>query len=470
MGVLILHIQNIKFNYIFKLIIALIIVIILGFLLFLTIPNNQLLNMLNNGTSKLNINDDTSSTRLKLESKEDNDVLLIFEDTNGIFKITAPNGLEIIANGKESVALDYDVEKNMTYTFEIINTKNLVSYISFITPVSHIEIAKTDFNIDLNNVQESIYKDLNHNLIATNFVNVSIGEQNYMDSNQTQMSEVFYSWNSFGDGNWSYNSSSKTILNSKNSSYVTGYYYPDGNYDDIELSFNAMTTNGDDDIIGAMIRFNQNSENDFSSYLFLLDRHDNGGGIGNGAYNGLNKIVNNNLLNGSGITYLSVNPSLRWERSKWQNYKMIAKGNLIEAYIDNKLVAQTTDSSISSGTYGFLSWSQANTYFKDILIRTRKSLTLSELIEKITWNNIEINVAINFNNSYEDSLNSSNLQSYFIDNNIHYIGVSNEINRLTIENFIDNINDNGNYIDSTNYNTYYNEIIKYLLSILSVNN
>ena len=151
-----MHIQNIKFNYIFKLIIALIIVIILGFLLFLTIPNNQLLNMLNNGTSKLNINDDTSSTRLKLESKEDNDVLLIFEDTNGIFKITAPNGLEIIANGKESVALDYDVEKNMTYTFEIINTKNLVSYISFITPVSHIEIAKTDFNIDLNNVQESI--------------------------------------------------------------------------------------------------------------------------------------------------------------------------------------------------------------------------------------------------------------------------------------------------------------------------
>ncbi|MNV71336.1 hypothetical protein D3C71_1643490 [compost metagenome] len=116
---------------------------------------------------------------------------------------------------------------------------------------------------------------MQENKIATNFIKLGYGEQGYVNSEQQDMGTVFSSWGSFGDGTWSYNSSTKTISNSKNSSYFTGYYYPGGNYTDINLSFDAMTTDSDDDMIGAMIKFSTASSK-YTSYLYLLDRHDNG--------------------------------------------------------------------------------------------------------------------------------------------------------------------------------------------------
>lgn len=99
---------------------------------------------------------------------------------------------------------------------------------------------------------------------------------------------------------------------------MTGYYDPDGNYENIELEFEARTTDWDDDMIGSMVRFNDLGENKYSSYLFLLDRHDNGGGIGNGTYNGINKVVNSAFVNENNLTKLSCNPNNRWSRNTWQ--------------------------------------------------------------------------------------------------------------------------------------------------------
>ena len=314
-------------------------------------------------------------------------------------------------------------------------------------------------------MRDDITKQLNNNKIATNFVNIIIGERSSIDSETTDMSVVFNSWNSFGDGIWSYDSSTKMMRNSKNSNYFTGYYAPNENYTDIELNFNAKTTDSDDDMIGAMIRFNDNSSK-YTSYLFLLDRHDNGGGINNGAYNGLNKIENKSFSLSS-ITKLSVNSSLRWIRNTWQNYKLIAKGDKIETYIDNKLVASATDSSISSGTYGFLSFSQANTYFKDITIKTLKEYKLLEVLNKVNWTNDDINVVINLNNSSEPAIQTNELVDLFNNNNIYYLGVTTEDNKQEIAEFLNKINDRGKGIYSTDYDTYVQKITQFLTQYMN---
>ena len=453
-----MKLKNIKYKPLIIIILFIIIILLLNIL-----TNNKILYELNNKIKKLSTGNDTV-TVLDLETKEDNNVLLIFKNDNGIKKIVAPNGLEIYANGKKNMSIDYKVEKNMTYTFETIDTTNHVSKNSFTTPTLHIEMTNNDIDVDLKDIQSYIDSQLNEHLIATNFININTGERNYMNSNSTDMSEIFKNWNSFGDGSWSYQADSKTILNTKNSNYFTGYYFPNGQFEDIELSFNVMTTNSDDDMIGAMVRFSQNDSYNFSSYLFLLDSHDNGEGIGNGAYNGLNKIINNNLLNGSGITQLSVNPNLRWTRNKWQNYKIIAKGDLIEAYIDNSLVAQINDSSISKGTIGFVSYSQAYTYFKDIIIKTENPYNFTDLIDKVKWSQNDVNIIINLNNTAEPSLSDNNWINYFNANNIYYIGIGKD--KSGIENFISNINNNGTYIESTDYDDYTQKLIDYILSII----
>lgn len=402
-----------------------------------------------------------------IESEENDKVLLVFKNIDGIKQIVYPNGDVLYVNGRNKIALDYSVQKKQTYTFELQDVNDNIYYESFITPTANVAIIRKDVNVTLEDMKDDITKQLNNNKIATNFVNIIIGERSSIDSETTDMSVVFNSWNSFGDGIWSYNSSAKMIRNSKNSEYFTGYYAPNEDYTDIELSFNAKTTDGDDDMIGAMIRFNDNSSK-YTSYLFLLDGHDYNGGVINGAYNGLNKIQNKSLTNSlSPITKLSVNSSLRWIRNTWQNYKLIAKGNKIETYIDNKLVASATDSSISSGTYGFLSFSQANTYFKDITIKTLKEYNLLEVLNKVNWTNDDINVVVNLNNSSEPAIQTNELVDLFNNNNIYYLGVTKEDNQQEITEFLSKINDRGKGIDSTDYDTYVQEITQFLTQYMN---
>ncbi|MNS91984.1 hypothetical protein D3C72_1260980 [compost metagenome] len=189
------------------------------------------------------------------------------------------------------------------------------------------------------------------------------------------------------------------------------------------------------------------------------------GGINNGAFNGINKVISS-ALDLASITKLSVNPSLRWTRNVWQKYQFIAKGNNISAYLDGTLIASTTDSSITSGTYGFLSYSQAYSYFKNIVIETFKENSLTDIVNNVNWNNQNVNMVINFNNSSVPLLADSSCINTFNNNKIHYVGVTSSTNTQEVNTFIGNINNRGKFVDSSDYNTSVNSIINYLVSVL----
>lgn len=216
-----------------------------------------------------------------VKDNEEDSVNLIFSRANGINKIKYPTGFEIICNGKKKVSIDFKVEPNKEYIFKLIDSTGEETEESFITPEANIQLTKGDLNISLDDIVTNIRAKINEKNIATNFIKMAIGENEAKDSTTTNVAQIFTDWKSFGDGNWGYNVSNNYIYNTKNSNYMTGYYDPNGNYENIELEFEAMTSNGDDDMMGSMIRFNELENSKYSSYLFLLDRHDNGGGVYN---------------------------------------------------------------------------------------------------------------------------------------------------------------------------------------------
>lgn len=188
-------------------------------------------------------------------------------------------------------------------------------------------------------------------------------------------------------------------------------------------------------------------------------------GVKGGEYNGLSKVINNTLAFGS-FTKLSVNSNNVWTRNTWQHYELKAQGSTISAYLNNNLIASTTDSSIYSGTYGFLSYSQAKTYFKNVVVQTFHENSLTDIINNVNWLNDDVNVVINFNNSSEPLLQNQACINTFNNDSIYYIGVNSTTNQNEVNTFINNINNRGKYVDSSDYNTSINNIVNYLASIL----
>lgn len=325
-----------------------------------------------------------------------------------------------------------------------------------------MQLTKSDINVTLDEITDNIRDGLNGKNIATNFIKIVSGQNSSTSTTTTNVATIFKSWKSFGDGNWGYSSSSNWIYNTKNSDYMTGYYDPIGNYENIELEFEAMTTDGDDDMIGSMIRFNALASNKYSSYLFLLDRHDDGGGISNGAYNGISKVVNNTFTGTSTLEKLSVNPSNVWKRNTWQKYKFIAKGTKFSAYLDDSLIAEATDNSISSGTVGFVSYSQANTYFRNITIKTTKVRALGEIIENVNWDSDEKNIIINISNDKDDDLSEEEVINIMNNNEIYYFALGNSNNKEQIEAFLQNIDNRGMYLESSDVTTSINAVVNYM--------
>lgn len=188
------------------------------------------------------------------------------------------------------------------------------------------------------------------------------------------------------------------------------------------------------------------------------------GGINNGAYNGINKVINS-PLSIANFTQLAVNPNWRWTRNVWQNYKFVADKNNISAYIDNTLVASIQDSSISSGSYGFLSYSQAYSYFKNVIIKSFKENTLTDIVNKVNWVQDDVNIVVNFNNSSVPLLQDQNCINTFNTKSIYYIGVTSSTNTQEVNTFVSKINNRGKYVDSSNYDASVTSIVDYLTSI-----
>lgn len=187
-----------------------------------------------------------------------------------------------------------------------------------------------------------------------------------------------------------------------------------------------------------------------------------------GIFNGINKVVNSPFITESNLTRLSCNSNNRWSRYTWQKYKFVAKGSTISAYLDGNLIAQATDNSISSGTIGFVSYSQAYTYFRNITIITTRLRALGEIINNVEWDSNKHNVIINVNNEIDSDLSEADVANIMNTNKIYYFALGSEENKEQIEQFIKNINNRGKYLESSDIEASAKEIANYLERVLTI--
>ena len=188
-----------------------------------------------------------------IETKNDNIVLVKFYNPTGIKEIKYPTGDIITCNGKVDVGVDWKVSKNQKYEFTLKDVNETEKKYTFYAPGVHVELTKNDINIDLNSAKNVIIDNLNNSLVATNFVNVTVvaGERETVNSQTTSMQEIFNNWNKIGGGTWSVNKNGY-LVNSANQDTIAGYYSPNSNYTDIDISFKSHQAAADDDAVGFM--------------------------------------------------------------------------------------------------------------------------------------------------------------------------------------------------------------------------
>lgn len=337
-------------------------------------------------------------------------------------------------------------------------------------PQVDIKLAVGDTDINIDTLKEDLLAELESRGIDTSNFHVVTTEQTTVSTEMADAAEIFSSWGRIGwTGQWSYNSSTKTITNAENTDNFTGFYYPHSfKYRDIDFSYRNCTTDLDDDVMGAMVRFNRHEDGTVTTYVFSLDRGDYNSGIpqtqgGGGFY----KIVQKPFETAS-VTLLQGTDAV-WTRNQWTKYRIVADGNHFEVYQDSTKIIDYTDTSnpIEEGSYGFFSYSQAYSMYKDITVVTENTLTFTELLRKTQWDEDSLHFLINLNESEEDFFSNEELKeevtSTLQANEIHYIGWGrNTLQEITEEYVGENAN-RGTFIDSSNYTESIIKIADYII-------
>lgn len=340
-----------------------------------------------------------------------------------------------------------------------------------------VALSKYRSSMDTTNFKEDVYQELENMGINRNLVTFHDIERQEVNSNATDAATIFNTWGRVGwTGQWSYNQNEGTVINAQNTDNYTGFYDPNCfEYSDITMLYDNTTTDSDDDVMGAMVRFNVNPNGTVTTYVFALDRHDYNSGIGNGQYNGLLKITNNSFAAGS--VQLLQHTNAVWTRNKWTTYRIEVKANNIKVYqqvagqAEQLLIDYTdTDNPIYSGTYGFFSYSQAYSKYKNIHVETEKYESFDDALLNVTFDETNFHAIVNITDEEEPALTVPELRasilSRSLNEDIHYIGLGTDDNKEQIEEFIAQNDDKGTYIDNTNYANAVHKTAEYIRDLL----
>lgn len=349
-------------------------------------------------------------------------------------------------------------------------------------------LTKGTTDIDLSTFKEDIINALKQHSIDVSNLNIQTIETSTVDSNGFDASEVFNNWGRAGaTGKWYLSTvtdkqgiNKNVIVNSENTSGFTGFYDPNAfDSSKIVFEFDSNSTNSDDDVMGAMIKFNVNSGSSNESkkvttYMLVTHRGDSGGytGIRPQNANGLFKVTNGVFYNPNNINVgiynlfpenikpLALNSKLAWVRDSgtkhFKRYRLVAEGNNIKIYQqewnNNRIIRDwelmidytDTDNPIMSGSYGVFACSQPYTQFTNITAQLSNEKTFEQSLLETTWrddaHHVIVNVDDEVNSSFTDSKQYSEVLSRAVNDKIHLIQWGSSTNKQVMSDFI---RDNG---------------------------
>ena len=375
-------------------------------------------------------------------------------------------------------------------------------------------LTKGTTDIDLSTFKEDIINALKQHSIDVSNLNIQTIETSTVDSNGFDALEVFNNWGRAGaTGKWYLSTvidkqgiNKNVIVNSENTSGFTGFYDPNAfDSSKIVFEFDSNSTDSDDDVMGAMIKFNVNSGSSNESkkvttYMLVTHRGDSGGytGISPQDANGLFKVTNGVFYNPNNInvgkyTYfpenikpLALNSNLAWVRDRgtkyFKRYRLVADGNNIKVYQqewnNNRIIRDwelmidytDTDNPIMSGSYGVFACSQPYTQFTNITAQLSNEKTFEQSLLETTWrddaHHVIVNVDDEVNSSFTDSKQYSEVLSRAVNDKIHLIQWGSSTNKQVMSDFIRDNGGMGLFLDSDSYSDLLNSTVEYIKSIL----
>ena len=364
----------------------------------------------------------------------------------------------------------------------IATPKSDVSVDVINNPKIDIMVTQKDSDLDMTNFDNDVIARLEDYGIDTTNVRIQTVKRNILSTNSTDASVIFNQWGRIGwAGQWSIvkTNNINTIQNAENTDNYTGFYCPDNyEYTDIEMEFDNRTTNADDDFMGCMFRFNltadsTNTKNKTcTTYIFALDKHDNGGGISNGQYNGLLKITNSTFEHAK-VERLATVPRVTWTRNTWAHYKIAVKGNNIKIYQNNNLIIDYTDTSataIKSGSYGLFSYSQPYAQFRNFQVVAQDTKAFKDVLLEPSWREDAYHIVVNVDNTIDDTLTGTEtigeILSRTLNDNLHLVQWGSEVNKTAIEDFITKNDNKGIFTSGDNYENAVDKTAQYIKSLI----
>lgn len=352
-------------------------------------------------------------------------------------------------------------------------------------PKVDIMVTQKDSELDMTNFDTDVISRLQDYGIDTTNINIQTVKRDIVSTNATDASVIFNKWGRIGfPGQWSIvkTNNINTIQNAENTNDYTGFYYPDNyEYRDIVMEFDNRSTDADDDIMGCMIRFNLNNDSTDSkaktctTYVFALDKHDTSGkGIGNGAFNGLLKITNSKFSHvPANIEVLQSIPKVTWTRNTWAHYKIEVKGNNIKVYQNSNLVidyTDTSDTAIKSGSYGFFSYSQAYSQYRNFVLVASDTKAFKDVLLEPSWREDAYHVVVNVDDTIDETLTGSDtigeIISRTLNDDIHFIQWGTDTNKEEIENFLIKNDNKGLFTKNDDYNTAVDKTVEYIKNLI----
>jgi len=337
-------------------------------------------------------------------------------------------------------------------------------------PKVDIKLAVGDADINIEQFKRDLKEELESRGMKDSSFHLVTTEQKTVSTQMENAEEIFNKWGKIGwPGEWSYDDATKTITNAENTDNFTGFYYPGSfEYRNIDFSFMNGAFDWDDDVMGAMVRFNKNADGTVTTYVFSLDRSDANGGVpqdqgGGGFY----KIVKK-PFSYTEVTLLQ-GTSAVWTRYEWEDYRIVAKENHFQVYQNDQLIIDyiDKDNPIEKGSYGFFSYSQPYSMYKDITVVTENTMSFMQVLENTKWEKDSLHFLINLNDTQENFFTEDALKEEVKKgmqaNKIHYIGWgTSELQQVTEAYVSENLN-RGTFIDSNNYEQSIISIADYII-------
>ena len=147
--------------------------------------------------------------------------------------------------------------------------------------------------------------------------------------------------------------------------------------------------------------------------------------------------------------------------------KIEAKGDTMKVYYNDELQFSAIDDSFSEGYYGLFEFSHVSPRFYGINATTENFKSFNDILLAPTWREDADHYIINVDKKEDDSFinkaTKGEILTRTINDNIDFIQWGSDENKTIMENFIKQNNDNGTFVNYTNYDTAIEETVNYIV-------